>query len=158
MKKIFYVAALLTTSSAYAREPQDYLIKIVNDSNQVVYQTGAGSAIGFQAHSRISGKGTLVRECHKSNGRTKSIARSESYDTGYSSEIDLNKGNVKIVISSIDYRDYSKPDKSLKCENTGQPKQLIERYSVSFDTDLGAIQEFKLSSKYRLQVQTQDSF
>ncbi|UPR24565.1 hypothetical protein ITG08_11640 [Vibrio cyclitrophicus] len=158
MKKIFYVAALLTTSSAYAREPQDYLIKIVNDSNQVVYQTGAGSAIGFQAHSRISGKGTLVRECHKSNGRTKSIARSESYDTGYSSEIDLNKGNVKIVISSIDYRDYSQPDKSLKCENTGQPKQLIERYSVSFDTDLGAIQEFKLSSKYRLQVQTQDSF
>ncbi|MDN3699647.1 hypothetical protein QWY97_20275 [Vibrio cortegadensis] len=157
MKKILFVAALLTASSVYAKEPQDYLIKIVNDDNQVVYQTGAGSAIGFQAHSSIREKGTLVRECHKSNGKTKSIAKSESYDTGYSSEIDLTKGNVNIAISSVDYSDYSKPDKSLECENTGQPKQLIERYSISFETDLETIQEFKLSSKYRLQVQTLDS-
>ena len=157
MKKIFLVAALLITSSAYAKQPKDYLVKIVNDSNKVVYQTGGVSVIGFQAHSSIRKKETLVRECHKSNGKTKNIAKSESYDTGYNSEIDLTKGSVNIVISSVDYSDYSKPDKSLKCENTGQPKQLIKTYSISFDTDLDTVQEFKLGSKYRLQVQTLNS-
>ncbi|ODS04549.1 hypothetical protein [Vibrio scophthalmi] len=157
MEKIIFVTALLAASNVYAETPQDYLIKIVNDNNQVVYQTGFGAAMGIQAHSDITEKGTLIRECHKSDNKTKRILKSEPYYTGYSSEIDLIKGNVNIVVSSIDYSNYSKPNESIKCENTGQPKQLRARYSISYNTDLDTIQEFKLNSKYRLQVQSLDS-
>ncbi|MBE3713986.1 hypothetical protein HJ190_22290 [Vibrio parahaemolyticus] len=157
MGKFLAVVALLAPSTVSAATPKNYLVQLLNADNEVVYQKPGGSAIGLQVHKLLDDIGFIVKECTSTNGSTRVSAKSISYSSGYLSAINLSTGEVEIEINAIDLSDYTEPEKSNKCQNTGSPKQLKETYAVKYDTEQSTLQRFKLSSNYTLQVQTQNA-